>query len=246
MLQWFTDALLVNIGATALRPDKTKVSNPQTLHNISLVLLRLCEPFLKDPSRIHPGFVWSEFHGGIFASSGDDAVPRLGDNSQTIPDPYDPKNKFIPQCFFLCARSLHLSVVAGASFHTNIIRQVNHTGWQIRQRNGDMGSDPNFNHIVSMQFANEVSLLSPEIVIASLRFFNLSAGFLLHISDKSLSLMPEHMVVDICDYITFVTRYSAEHMKGINLGNVFRVVVKLLSPQYASVSAVQKKNSEIP
>lgn len=87
-----------------------------------------------------------------------------------------------------------------------------------------------------MQFANEVSLLSPEMMISSLHFFNLSAGFLLQIPDEALPFMPEHLVVDICDYITFVTRFSAMQMKGVNLGDVFRIVVKLLSPTYASVS----------
>ena len=56
-MQWFIDALLVNVGATAMRPDKTKVSNAQTLQNIAVVLLKLCEPFVNNPSRIDPGFV---------------------------------------------------------------------------------------------------------------------------------------------------------------------------------------------
>merc|ERR1712038_913194 len=91
VMQWFTDAILVNFGATAYRPDKTKVSNPQTLQNISVVLLKLCEPFMNNPSRIHPGFVSSpDHHGGIFATGGDDPVRRLNDdNNETRPsEPY--------------------------------------------------------------------------------------------------------------------------------------------------------------
>jgi len=231
------DALLVNTGATAMRPDKTKVSNSQTLQNMSVVLLKLCEPFMGDPSRIHPGFVWSpEYHGGIYAHTGDDAVSRLGDDMHTCTEPYDPKNKFIPQCFFLCVRSLHLSLVASSSYHTNLVRQVNHTAWSVRQRNEDVATDPNFNQILSMQFANEVSLLAPEMLHDALRFFNLSAGLLLQISDKVLPFMPEHMVDDICDFVVFVRRVSAKQMEGVDLSNIFKVVVKLLSPQYASVS----------
>ena len=239
MLQWFVDALLVNVGATAIRPDKNKVSNPQTLENISVVLLKLCEPFMNNPSRIHPGFVWSpEHHGGVFATDGDDAVSTLGENTGKCSEPYDAKNKFIPQCFFLCARSLHLSVVARSSFHSNILAQVNRSAWEIRQRNGDVASDPNFNQILAMQFANEVSLLAPEMLNDSLRFFNLSAGLLLNISDNVLPFMPEHMVVDMCDFIVFISRCSPKQMEGVELGNVFKVVVKLLSPQYANVSPI--------
>lgn len=237
VLNWFTDALLVNTGATAFRPDKTKVSNPQTLQNIATALLKLCEPFMNDHSRIHPGFVSSETdHLGIFSISGDNAVPRLGDNAVMVMEPYAPKNKFIPQCFFLCARALHLSIVAGAEFHTGISRQASHTAWSIRQRGGDISSDPNLNHILSIQYANEVSLLSPDFVIDSLRFFNLSARFLLDLDDQLLPLMPEHLVEDYCEYIVFITKFAPEHMKGIDMGGIFRATVKLLNPKYANVS----------
>ena len=169
-MQWFIDALLVNISATALRPDRTKVSSQQTLQNISVVLLKLCEPFMDKPSRIDPGFVSSPLdHGGIFASNGDDAVPRLNDNNTAPSQPFNPKNKFIPLCFFLCARSLHLSVVASSGYHANsLVRQVNLTAWNLRQRNADVMGDRQFSHLLSMQFANEVSLLAPEIVVDSL------------------------------------------------------------------------------
>jgi len=235
VMQWFTDALLVNVGANALRPDKTKVSNTQTLQNISIVLLKLCEPFMKDASRIHPGFVSSpEHHGGIFVSTGDNAIPRLSENTDSSQEPYNPKNTFIPMCFFLCVRSLHLGAVANSAYHSNIVRQVNHMAWNLRQRNSDVMSDPQFNHVLSMQFANEVSLLSTDAVVDILRFFNLSAGFLLQIDDKALPLMPEHMVEDICSFVVFVTRFAAADLQSVELGNVFKCVVKLLSPKYAS------------
>lgn len=235
-MQWFIDALLVNIGATALRPDRIKVSNPQTLQNIAVVLLKLCDPFMDKPSRIDPGFVSSpEHHCGIFAVGGDNSVPRLNDNVGPPSQSYNPENSFIPLCFFLCARSLHLGPVASSSYHTNIVRQVNHTAWNLRQRNADVMSDPQFNHILSIQFANEVSLLSPDMVIDCLRFFNLSAGFLLQVQDELLPSMPEHLVEDVCSFVVFVTRFAGKDLERVDLGNVFKVVVKLLSPKYAQV-----------
>ena len=232
-MKWFTDALLVNIGATAFRPDKTKVSNPQTLQNISVVLLKLCQPFINDPSRIDPGFVSSpDHHNGIFQTNGDNAVPRLNESNSTPLKEYNPTNTFIPLCFFLCTRSLHLSVVANAAHHLSIARQVNHI-WHNSNNN-----DPQLNHILSIQLANEVSLLAPEMIVDTICFFNLSAGFLLQVEDESLPLMPEHMVEDICSFIVFVTRFAARDMEKADVGNIFRVVVKLLSPKYASVSNV--------
>ncbi len=238
-MQWFIDALLVNIGATALRPDKAKVSNPQTLQNIAVVLLKLCDPFMDKPSRIDPGFVLSpEHHCGTFAVSGDTSVPSLNDTVSTPSQSYNPENSFIPLCFFLCARSLHLGPVASSNYHTNILRQVNHMAWNLRQRNADVMSDPQFNHILSMQFANEVSLLSPDMVIDCLRFFNLSAGFLLQVQDELLPGMPEHLVEDVCSFVVFVTRFAGKDLERVDLGNVFKVVVKLLSPKYAQVRKI--------
>jgi len=239
VMQWFIDALIVNIGASALRPDKTKVSNPQTLQNISVVLLKLCDPFMDKPSRVDPGFVSSpEDHCGLFATTGDNAVPRLNDNANPSSQPYNPENSFIPLCFFLCARSLYLGAVASASYHTNIVRQVSHMAWSLRQRNADVMTDPQFNHILSIQFAHEVSLLNPDFIIDCLRFFNLSAGFLLNVHDEILPQMPEHLVDDICGYMVFVTRFAAKDLERVDLGDIFKVVVKLLSPKYAGVRTI--------
>mmetsp|Transcript_7777 Transcript_7777/g.10623 ORF Transcript_7777/g.10623 Transcript_7777/m.10623 type:complete len:1170 (-) Transcript_7777:196-3705(-) len=237
VMNWIIDALLVNIGADAMRPDKSKVSSSQTLLNLAVVLLKLCEPFVaneKKAALIDPGFVsFPEGHGGVFTTEGDNAVPRLSESPDPATKPYKPKNSFIPQCFFFTARALHLSVVSGSSYHMNILRQVNHTAWQLRQRNVNAQSDPNFNHILSMQYANEVSLLAPEMIADTLRFFDLTAGFILRIDDSQLPHMPEHFVDDMCDITTFVSRVEPKAMQGLGLGNIFKAVVKLLSPKYA-------------
>jgi len=264
VLQWFTDALLVNVGATALRPDRTKVSSSQTLQNISVILLKLCEPFFHTPDRIHPGFVSSPFaNGGIFPTGGENAVHRLASPTTTDSDDeditnneqsqqpdgsppkttttkpkktptYQPKNTFIPQVFFLCARSLHLSALSASSHYTSIVRQVNHTAWNLRQRNTDLLRDVHFNHMLCLQYATEASLLNPPYVSDTLKFCNLCAGFLLKVEDGELRVMPEHLVDDVAEWIVFVARFAAKNMGGVGLADVFRIVVKLLSPQYAN------------
>ena len=269
VMQWFTDALLVNMGATAFRPDRTKVSSSQTLQNISVILLQLCKPFFDTPDRIHPGFVSSPSdNGGIFPTEGENAVPRLSssetdadadaddansnvDNNDELQQqqdgdqpnkttkkkpPYQPKNTFIPQVFFLCARSLHLSAVSASSHYTSIVRQVNHTAWNLRQRNTDLLRDPQFNHMLCLQYATEASLLNPIYITDTLKFCNLCAGFLLNVDDAELKNMPEHLVDDVAEWIVFVAKFAAKSMGGVQLADVFRIVVKLLSPQYANVS----------
>merc|ERR1719343_1485242 len=87
LLKWFVDCQLVNTGATAMRPDyQSKVSSPALLLNVSVALLKLCEPFVSDENKhglIDPLFVLSaEDNRGVFpmrGEGGDDALPRLGD-----------------------------------------------------------------------------------------------------------------------------------------------------------------------
>ena len=242
VMGFFTDALLVNTAADAFRPDRTKVSHPQTLLNILSALLKLCEPFVLDAKKrrlIHPGFVSSPAdHGGVYVADGDDAVPRLGDNVDLAGVTYDPKNKFVPQCFFLTARAVHLSLVPRASYHRSLHRQIGHELWTIRQRGGDERSDPNLGHALQTQYAMECSLLMPEFLTDAVRFANLCAAFLLGLDDNELPRMPEHIADDVCDVLTFMTRQTSggKAMRGVDLGDSFKVVVKLLSPNYSHVS----------
>lgn len=240
VMQWFIDALSVNIGATAMRPDYTKVSKPATLINISVVLLKLCEPFMDSEKKsllINQGFVSSPAdHGGVFAVAGDDAVPRLGENETNSSVEYNPKNTFIPQCFFFAARSLHLGFVPLSSFHHNLLRQISHMHYELRQRNADLQSDPGFAHILRMQRANEVTVFLDDMVSATIRFCNLMASFLLRLESPELRTMPEHFVDDICEILQFIARMKPKLLNGHEFRNIFRMVVKLLSPSFADVS----------
>lgn len=238
-MQWIVDALLVNTHATAMRPDPTKVSSTATLMNLSVVLLKLCEPFMSNEKKsalIDPGFVSSEKdHKGVYTTSGDDAVPRLGDNPSPPSDPYNPKNSFIPQCFYFAARILSFGIVPLSAFQLNLLRNISHMHWELRSRNADIRSDPNFNRLMVMQRANEITLYPEEMVTDTLRFCNLMAGTLLKMDDEQLCLMPEFFIDDICSILQHMAKMKPELLKGADFRNVFQMVVKMLSPTYAHV-----------
>ena len=245
VMQWFVDALKVNTGATAMRPDYSKVSKPATLINMSVVLLKLCEPFMDNESKsglIHPGFVSSPSdHGGVYKTVGDDGVPRLAEIQANDTVEYNPKNKFVPQCFFFAARCLHLGYVPLSSFHHQLLRQISHTVWDLRQRNADLQSDPNFSQLVGMQRANEVTVYLEDLVSGTLRFCNLMGGFLLKLEGPELKRMPEHFVDDICNVLQFIAKMKPKMLSGHQFRNIFRMVVKLLSPAYADVSVLSRR-----
>jgi len=249
VMQWVIDALLVNTGASAMRPDPAKVSKTPTLINISVVLLKLCEPFMDSSTKaalIDANFVASSAdHGGVYSTVGDDAVARLGGATSTEIT-YDPKNKFIPQCFFFAARSLHLGVVPLSAFTHNLHRNINHTAYTLQQRNSDLASDPNFSHLISLQRANEVTLYSDEMLSATLNFCNVMAQFLTKLDASQLGMMPEHFVDDICEILRFLAKSKPKHLSGHDYGNIFRMVVKLLSPEFSSVSLCCLSCDQLP
>jgi ubiquitin conjugation factor E4 B len=243
---WFLDCLLVNRGADGLRPDAAKVSSRQALANASAVLLKLCEPFVDDESKVglvDPGFVLSERdHAGAFALSGPDAVPRLGDNAALVAElesgrvpPYDPKNRFIPFCFFTSARMLRYGLRSALDYYEGVSRQLSWRHSTLSAAGRDIRSDPDFAQLFSVHKSLEATALEPEWVSSACRFENYCARVLGGLGDDALRAVPEDMVDDACEVLLKVCGFRPGLLAGIDFRHSFRLMVKLLSPTYASV-----------
>lgn len=237
LLSWISDALMLNTGATALRPDRAKVSHAQFLMNLSYELMKLSEPFVNDDKKlklIDPGFLDSQSGADVFAKK--DEVPRLAEEQSGAQDSveYNPKNTFIPQLFFFTSRALHLGVFPRTSHHLGILQRV----YMLRQRAANpaaLTDDPEFNHMLSLKYANEASVLSNDLLEDSLNFYCLVAKFLLNLPPQKLQQMPEHMVDDMCELFQFVSKVAPKVFSkaGMNFGSIFQITVKLLSPEHA-------------
>lgn len=241
VMQWFVDALTVNTGAAGLQPDPTKVSSSRLLLNMSMALLKLCDPFMDDPAKlplIDAGFVSSSAdHGGVFPTTGDDAVPRLGAD---LPDSveYNPKNRFVPQCFFFCAQSLHLSIAPMLRLHENLLRHISHMHWTLQNENRDVQSEPQFGLLISRQRSMEAFLYQEELIKDTLRFLNLLAAVVNSMDASLLRTLPEDFVSDSCHIVMMIAKMEAKLLRGIEFRNIFRMAVKLLSPKFAGVSSL--------
>ncbi len=255
LLKWFVDCQLVNPGATAMRPDyQSKVSSPQLLLNVSVALLKLCEPFVPSEEKhklIDPLFVLSpEDNRGVFLApgeGGDDALPRLGDggsdndgsNDATMSKipPYNPRNAFVPQCFFYTARSLALGIVPLLSQHESLMRHLSHRHWELNNNNNaDLSSDPQFRYLLTRQRSHEVALFQDEMLIDTLKFCDVMAKILYQMEDDEiLKSMPEHFVDNLCDILMGVAKLQPKIMLGLQFPNVFHLMVKILSPKYVKM-----------
>jgi len=241
VMQWLVDALLVNAGASALQPDPSKISSSNLLMNLSAALLKLCSPFVDNKSKHHLidlGFVSSpQAHKGVFATTGDDAVPRLSEGVlDSKISPYEPKNKFIPQCFFLCARSLHFGIGPLLRHHENLLRHISHAHYELTSNNRDPSSDPNFAALLSRQRSNEIYLFQEENAIDTLRFCNLICAVVENIdSDEVLRTVPEDFISDVCHIVMTIAKLKSKLLEGVGLNNVLKMVVKLLSSDRAAL-----------
>jgi hypothetical protein len=136
------------------------------------------------------------------------------------------------------ARSLALGIVPMLSQHENLLRHISHQHWELSSQNRDIHSDPHFCILVSRQRSNEVALFQEEMVTDTLRFCNLMAKVLSsQLSDDRLTQMPEHFVDNVCDILMSVAKLKPKLLRSMELRFVFQLVVKLLSPTYASVSS---------
>jgi len=246
LFRWFIDCQLVNPAATGMRPDyQTKVSSPSLLLNVSIVLLKLCEPFVSDEKKhnlIDPRFVLSvKDNFGVFPSqeSGDDALPLLGGDDSDDSDffdtvTYNPKNTFVPLCFFITARSIDLGIAPLLSQHENLLRNISHRHWQVRNNNNNIQTDPQFRMMILRQRSSEVSLFQEEMVSDTLQFCDLLAKVLYEMDvDEILRNMPEFFVDNICDVLMDVAKLQAKLLQGLQFRYTFKLCVKLLSPKYA-------------
>ena len=207
--------------------------------NALVVMLKLCEPFVSNEKKQHlidPGYVsCPSAHGGVYAT-GEDGVPRLGEADAAAMDTeYAPKNEFIPQCFFLCARFVHLGYAHQFAPHTSLMRHIHHLHWEAHTNNRNLDGDDTYIRMLTAQRSQEVTLFQEEVVTDSLRFCNIMAKILFEMDDKSLRRMPEHFVIDTCDIIMGVARLKPKALRGLEFRYVFKLVVKLLSPNYAGV-----------
>jgi Ubiquitin elongating factor core len=228
-----------------------------------MLLLKLCQPFVNANDKQHlidPQFVLNTTvkpHGGVFDVTGDHAIPRLGGTMIESSTSYNPKNAFIPFCFFFCAHTLHLSIVPGLRQNENLLRHISHYHHEIMARNGGehgggsdaIQNDPRFASLIARQRSEDVSLFQEEYIDMVLQFTNFTAKVLYDYMtpentnendnmDNSaivIANMPEEFISDICDIVLTIVTLKPKVLSGHDFRFMFQLFVKLLSPQYATV-----------
>lgn len=236
VLEWLTQACELNTEAEKERPTPICASSPAMLYNLAGVLLRLCRPFLSDSDKLQKvdwGFLCAADAARVFPA----ALPllvSLGAEPSSTPVASTgqemSKFNFISQCFFLCARVLHLGIVQQCGHYKNMLQGLNRFHAEV-ETGGQRGM-----HYLTLKLATDTMLLAPDMVADLLAFcigccrsllvalgagdaagsvpskLSADADWIARREDMSaaqlslLGTLPEHLVDDLLEMFLFIAR----------------------------------------
>lgn len=269
VLAWLEQAVSVNAERAKESPDANVTSTNGTVLNLTMVLLRLCGPFLSpDAKKTH--LINAAFLGVQSPVFPFDATKLLGNTSDADERRLVGASEFnfITRCYFITARAVHLGPVAAMGQYMRLLRQLSY--FQSRM-NGADGADPrlraHFDALVTSKMVLDAELLHPDLLHDVLRFVLLSSavvtsiccggqegthGQLLQLplpdpkEHTLLKHVPEHLVDDICSVLIFVARLQPKALQSFALDELLRMILIVLSsPAYVRSPHLRAKMSEV-
>lgn len=235
VLQWVGEALAMNAGAEATRPDPMRVSSDGFLLNLAMLLLNLAKPFVEDPAKAAKILHSTHFtrspaqHFGAFPS---DLTPLHAQAATADEVDADGPN-FITQCFFLTWRALHLGPVRQLSRHRELLQALN----QRHRHSPNPNEDPQVIMLMQRHLRGLAGLVQPELMREAFAFLATAARWLMplveavHAEGQHLPPMPEHFVEDVVVLPALVQIVHPQTIPEVSpfLGSVFEVAIALLA-----------------
>ncbi|OQR89672.1 ubiquitin conjugation factor E4 [Thraustotheca clavata] len=266
VLAWLSQALEVNQEMAKENPNPALTSTAGMLINLSVVLLRLCGPFLPPTSTKHslidPTFLRAS-PNPIFPSDSTklvQATDQITTTSKKLTD-----FNFITQCFYLTVECLHLGPIATMGKYMRLMRQLSYVQNLMTTRQ-EPQIQMQFDAMVTAKMIMDAKLLMPEFLHELVRFILLSADVVNRIcldrDGKSISspltlplitheqellvpFVPEHIVEDIVNSLLFVARLAPQELGSFSFDNLLNMaLIFLSSPQLIRSPHLRAKMSE--
>ncbi|KDO32860.1 hypothetical protein SPRG_02553 [Saprolegnia parasitica CBS 223.65] len=265
VLAWLAQALEVNQEMAKENPNAALTSTAGLLMNLSVVLLRLCGPFLPPTSTKHslidPTFL-AAVPNPIFPADSTKLVvaESAASTAKTLSD-----FNFITQCFYLTVESVHLGPVASMGKYMRLLRQLSYIQ-NLMRTNNDPRVQAQFDALASTKMLLDAKLLQPELLHEIVRFALLSADVVCRIcldaagkasasplvlpittreQDLLVPFVPEHIVEDIVNALLFVARMAPTELASFAFDDLLKMtLVFLSSPQLVRSPHLRAKMSE--
>lgn len=271
VLTWLEQAVAVNAERAKESPDANVTSTNGTMLNLTMVLLRLCGPFLSPDAKkthlINAAFL--EAQSAVFPF---DATKLLGNTSDVderrLMTGSNGEFNFITRCYFITARAMHLGPVAAMGQYMRLLRQLSYFQSRMTADNADPRLRAHFDALVTSKMELDAELLHPDVLHDTLRFVLLSSAVVTSIccgdnqqtgSGQLLQLplsnpaqhallkhVPEHLVDDICSVLIFVARLQPKALQSLALDELLKMILVVLSsPAYVRSPHLRAKMSDV-
>eukprot|EP00899_Mesostigma_viride_P025856 jgi/Mesvir1/6455/Mv19535-RA.2 len=261
-LEWLATAIELNKGRARTFVDETATAGHGFFMNLSVVLLRLCEPFVggarKDVERILPEYVLRD----VRLKFSD--LTKLAASSEEDKKSYH----FICECFFLTARGLNLGLIKVITVYEELLQKIMKLQKRLKElERNPAGKEPAIAEhkaavetLMSDKLCFDTVLLDENLLQPALGFYRLVAIWFGHILggfDKPLPVpcpmefasLPEHLVDDLAIFLRFVGRmgqHTSRVLEHVSLEELMNFMVVMVgSPLYLKNPYLRAKMVEV-
>eukprot|EP00644_Phytophthora_capsici_P013443 jgi/Phyca11/568556/estExt2_Genewise1.C_PHYCAscaffold_290239 len=273
VLAWLEQAMQVNVERAKENPDANITATNGMFVNLTMVLLKLCGPFLAPRSKKaqlikteylttqNPLFPYDETR---LVGTGTDNTSGQDDRSILNTSDFN----FITRCYFITARAMHLGPVGMMGQYMRLLRQLSYFQSRMNAPNADPRLKAHFDQMAAAKMIMDAELLHPDFLHEMIRFSLLTCAVVNSICTGSnvfdastlelplsapdmkvntvLKHVPEHLVDDLCSVLKFVARLQPKALNAFELNELLKMIIIFLSsPSYVHSPHLRAKMSEV-
>uniref|UniRef100_A0AAV1URR4 RING-type E3 ubiquitin transferase n=1 Tax=Peronospora matthiolae TaxID=2874970 RepID=A0AAV1URR4_9STRA len=275
VLTWLEQAMQANAERAKENPDVNITATNGMFVNLTMVLLKLCGPFMAPKSK-KVQFIKTDYlasQNPLFPADETRLVGSGAPDADMAEDDRQVVNAsdfhFVTRCYFITVRAMHLGPVGMMGQYMRLLRQLSY----FQSRMGDQNADPrlraHFDQMATTKMIMDAELLHPEFLHEMIRFSLLTCAVVNSIctgldmyderpvldlplptpdTDANVVLkhIPEHLVDDLCTTLKFVARIEPKALNAFELKELLRMIIIFLSsPAYVHSPHLRAKMSEV-
>ncbi|CAH0519935.1 unnamed protein product [Peronospora belbahrii] len=274
-LAWLEQAMQLNAERSKENPDANITATNGMFVNLTMVLLKLCGPFMV-PNSKKAQLIKMKFlavQNTLFPLDETRLVGASVRDAASTQDDRQVSNisdfNFITRCYFITARAMHLGPVGMIGQYMRLLRQLSYFQSRMNAQNADPRLRAHFDQMAATKMVMDAELLHPDLLHEMMRFSMLTCAVMNSVctgsgvydespllelplptpdtdTNVSLKYMPEHLVDDLCTILKFVARLQPKALNGFELKELLKMIIIFLSsPAYVHSPHLRAKMSEV-
>ncbi|KAG0172642.1 hypothetical protein DFQ30_009975 [Apophysomyces sp. BC1015] len=235
LLAYFTHIIRLNEKRAQMQVDIESVATEGFMHNISVILLTFCDPFLdiraSKIDKIQSTYLRSGGRLNVKEDTKINASKEQSDEYYNESHPAQAYN-FITESFFLTLAFLHYGPIRSLVNYNDFMRKYSDAKKQVEIMEAEAFRTANakLETMAMQKLAYESMVLDREFIAQIMRFYNLVMAWLIRIADplqkhpwtpvklplpsnipEAFSMLPEWIIEDIVEFFIFLGKYDVEN-----------------------------------